>query len=100
MKAWIKWSICFVMFLQAALGGIVIAWWFFPQVGIFQNIFDYLSTDLGQKVILGLGIYLVVLAVLWLSWTISRPTTQGSICLLYTSPSPRDPKTSRIPSYA
>lgn len=81
MKSWIKMSICFVMFLKAALGGIVIAWWFFPQASIFQDIFDYLLTDLGQKVILGLGIYLVVLAVLWLSWTISRPTTQGSMTI-------------------
>lgn len=81
MKAWIKWSVCFGMFLQAAVGGIVIAWWFFPQASIFQNIFAYLLTDFGQKVILGLGIYLVVLAVLWLSWTISRPTTQGSMTI-------------------
>ena len=59
----------------------MIAWCFFPQASIFQDIFDYLLTDLGQKVILGLGIYLVVLAVLWLSWTISRPTTQGSMTI-------------------
>ena len=29
-----------------------------------------------------------------------RPTTASTVCLLYTSPSPRDPKTSRMPSSA
>ena len=34
----------------------------------------------------------------WITW--NDDTMQGTYCLLYTSPSPRDPKTSRMPSSA
>ena len=36
----------------------------------------------------------------WISLGIFSSITLLSICLLYTSPSPRDPKTSRMPSSA
>ena len=85
-----------------AIGLVVIGFLSFIRFDIMGLLFgDILAVTVDDILIIWIGgaIILVVLKLIWKSLFASTVNYELA-CLLYTSPSPRDPKTSRMPSSA
>ena len=82
--------------LKTVLGTISVVFLFSYAFGqaIFGKIFDWIGTRLGF--VLSIGVWSIATAL----HAFAQGILTFSICLLYTSPSPRDLSTSRMPSSA
>lgn len=81
MAAWKKWWITVAMLLQIFVGTTVALLWIFRNQTWTIPINDWLHSPLGQQLSAGIGIFLVVVALIVLAIALFRPTTSKQMTI-------------------